>query len=142
MMSVFSSTHYAGGQLGMRFRQGEAWKKVFGPVFLYLNSADPSINGSTTTLWNNAKEQMSEQVKSWPYNFTSSQDLPSSDQRRLQVIDESSLVPASSAYVGLASPGEMGSWQKESKARVTNFGLKRTNRASLSSNMFHLGTIV
>lgn len=52
---MFVSTHYAGKEVGMRFARGEAWKKVFGPVFVYLNSV-PSLNESD--LWENAKEQV------------------------------------------------------------------------------------
>ncbi|KAM1052977.1 hypothetical protein FF1_000503 [Malus domestica] len=119
-LSMFVSTHYAGKEVGMRFARGEAWKKVFGPVFVYLNSV-PSLNESA--LWENAKEQLVEEVKSWPYSFTQSEDIPSSSGRgsvagQLLVRDRytsKSLVWASSAYVGLAAPGKAGSWQKESK---------------------------
>ncbi|XP_040371168.1 probable rhamnogalacturonate lyase B isoform X1 [Rosa chinensis] len=121
-LSMFVSTHYAGKRAGIELKKGEAWKKVFGPVFVYLNSALRSKN-TTGTLWNDAKEQMIEEVKRWPYNFTQSKDLPSSDQRgsicgRLIVHDRymnESLLSESSAYVGLAAPGEVGSWQTESK---------------------------
>ncbi|XP_050381728.1 probable rhamnogalacturonate lyase B [Argentina anserina] len=121
-LSMFLSTHYAGKQAGIELKRDEAWKKVFGPVFVYLNSAPRSKN-STGTLWNDAKEQMAEEVKRWPYNFTQSEDFPYSDQRgsvfgRLIVHDRcltDSHISASSAYVGLAAPGEVGSWQKESK---------------------------
>ncbi|PHT62507.1 hypothetical protein T459_33628 [Capsicum annuum] len=37
-LSMFFSTHYAGEILTLRFRNGEPWKKVFGPIFVYLNS--------------------------------------------------------------------------------------------------------
>lgn len=55
-MQMFVSTHYAGKEVGMTFEDGEAWKKVFGPVFIHLNSA-PSSN-EYLTLWENAKEQV------------------------------------------------------------------------------------
>ncbi|XP_062029904.1 probable rhamnogalacturonate lyase B [Rosa rugosa] len=122
-MCVFSSSHYATEQLCLKFKQGEAWKKVYGPVYVYLNLAGPTRD-PTTTLWHDAKQQMHEEVRSWPYNFTRCPDFPVSEQRgsvfgNLQVndryINSTSLVPASSAYVGLAAPGEVGSWQTESK---------------------------
>ncbi|XP_008236572.2 PREDICTED: probable rhamnogalacturonate lyase B [Prunus mume] len=120
-LSMFVSTHYAGKEVGMTFEDGEAWKKVFGPVFIHLNSA-PSSN-EYLTLWENAKEQLVEEVQRWPYNFTQSKDFLSSDQRgsvagQLLVRDRyrnKRLIWASSAYVGLAAPGNAGSWQKESK---------------------------
>ncbi|CAN6679844.1 unnamed protein product [Malus baccata var. baccata] len=119
-LSMFVSTHYAGKEVGMRFAEGEAWKKVFGPVFVYLNSV-PTLN--ETILWENANEQLAEEVNSWPYNFTQSENFPSSSGRgsvagQLLVQDwyiSKSHVWASSAYVGLAATGNAGSWQKESK---------------------------
>ncbi|KAL6978067.1 rhamnogalacturonan endolyase [Sarracenia purpurea var. burkii] len=52
---MFLSAHYAGDDLVPKFEQGEAWKKVFGPVFIYLNSVmsgdDPLV------LWEDAKIQ-------------------------------------------------------------------------------------
>lgn len=53
---MFMSAHYAGVDLVPKFRNGEYWKKVFGPVFIYLNSAmddtDPRV------LWEDAKLQV------------------------------------------------------------------------------------
>ena len=50
------SSHYAGDDLSPKFAKGEPWKKVFGPVFIYLNSVmgeeDP------LTLWDDAKIQV------------------------------------------------------------------------------------
>ncbi|KAI8536469.1 hypothetical protein RHMOL_Rhmol10G0259300 [Rhododendron molle] len=54
VLSMFVSTHYAGKNLGMKFRNGERWKKVFGPVFVYLNSAS---NNHRSSLWHDAKSQ-------------------------------------------------------------------------------------
>lgn len=54
---MFFSTHYAGEILGLRFRNGEPWKKVFGPVFIYLNSV-ASDDEDILTLWTDAKEQV------------------------------------------------------------------------------------
>lgn len=69
-LTVFPSSHYVGKEVGLKFQEGEAWKKVFGPVFVYLHSPprSSSNNHSTmiTTLWNNGKEQMLKQVQSWP----------------------------------------------------------------------------
>ncbi|XP_020597315.1 uncharacterized protein LOC110037080 isoform X2 [Phalaenopsis equestris] len=37
-LAMFFSAHYSGDDLVPKFRNGEYWKKVFGPVFIYLNS--------------------------------------------------------------------------------------------------------
>ncbi|VFQ88116.1 unnamed protein product [Cuscuta campestris] len=119
-LSMFFSGHYAGYNYGVSLRNGEAWKKVFGPVFIYLNSDNDS---DPKPLWKDAKKQMVAETKSWPYDFPKSEDYPSASQRgtitgRLLVRDRylnEELIPAKSAYVGLASPGADGYWQKDAK---------------------------
>ncbi|KAL4379165.1 hypothetical protein GQ457_02G015790 [Hibiscus cannabinus] len=121
-LSMFVSTHYTGTEINTLYKQGERWKKVFGPVLIYLNSA-PSNNDHRTILWNDAKRQLSEEIESWPYNFTRSEDFPHSEQRgqvngQLLVRDRymvKELLQAKSAFVGLAAPGAAGSWQTEGK---------------------------
>ncbi|KAK2991226.1 hypothetical protein RJ640_001454 [Escallonia rubra] len=132
-LAVFLSAHYAGDPLVPKFDMGEPWKKVFGPVFIYLNSV---MNGDDPfTLWDDAKQQTLFEVQSWPYNFPASEDFPSSDQReiklrlisakKMKLIEafvtappryiDSDYIPAKGAYVGLAPPGDVGSWQTECK---------------------------
>lgn len=53
---MFTSTHYAGKEMRMDYRNGEPWKKVFGPVFAYLNSVSP--RESTLRLWRDAKRKV------------------------------------------------------------------------------------
>ncbi|KAL0549705.1 hypothetical protein IC582_014192 [Cucumis melo] len=120
-LSMFVSTHYAGKDIGMRFAAGEPWKKVFGPVFVYLNSVSPEED--SLSLWEDAKQQLAIEINDWPYTFPQSEDFPSSAQRgsvtgQLLVRDgyiSSRLMRASNAFVGLALPGPVGSWQTESK---------------------------
>ncbi|RAL45760.1 hypothetical protein DM860_009624 [Cuscuta australis] len=122
MLSTFVGRHYAGEDLDVKFQDGEPWKKVFGPVFLYLNS-DTAAKSDPSILWDEAKKKMNQEVASWPYDFVHSIDYLKSDQRgtvrgRLFVCDwfvDEEPVPASYAYVGLAKPGAPGSWQRENK---------------------------
>lgn len=120
-LSVFLSAHYAGDDLVPKFGANEPWKKVFGPVFIYLNSA---LGGDDAfTLWEDAKIQMLTEVQSWPYSFPASEDYQSYGQRgnvsgRLLVQDRyicNDYILAKGAYVGLAPPGDAGSWQRECK---------------------------
>ncbi|CAI9758170.1 unnamed protein product [Fraxinus pennsylvanica] len=105
---------------GIRLRNGDPWKKVFGPVFIYLNSGS---SNKPRTLWEDAKAQMQKETQKWPYDFPSSEDYPQANQRgtisgRLLVRDRylsRELMPAKSAYVGLAPPGDVGSWQTDVK---------------------------
>ncbi|KAJ4836293.1 hypothetical protein Tsubulata_008025 [Turnera subulata] len=115
---MFTGMHYAGRDLNTKYRNGEPWKKVFGPVFVYLNSN--ARVGDHQALWNDAKRQMSIEERSWPYKFVESPDFPPPNQRgtvlgSLRVRDGNIHVPAQFAYVGLAVPGDVGSWQLDSK---------------------------
>ncbi|XP_047954367.1 probable rhamnogalacturonate lyase B [Salvia hispanica] len=120
-LSMFFSAHYAGLPLELEFRGGEPWKKVFGPVFVYLNSVQPGQD--PLSLWPDAKQQMLVETQHWPYDFLASDDFPRAKQRgrvsgRLLVRDSfiyKRLMTASNAYIGLASPGDLGSWQRENK---------------------------
>uniref|UniRef100_A0A0D3H316 O-fucosyltransferase family protein n=1 Tax=Oryza barthii TaxID=65489 RepID=A0A0D3H316_9ORYZ len=121
MLAMFLSGHYAGDDLTPKFLTGEYWKKVHGPVFTYLNS---SWDGSDPTLlWEDAKVQMMIEKESWPYCFALSDDFQKTEQRgrisgrllvRDRYLDDADLY-ATSAYVGLALPGDVGSWQRECK---------------------------
>ncbi|MED6216757.1 hypothetical protein PIB30_010788 [Stylosanthes scabra] len=125
-LAVFLSAHYSGEDLVPKFKEGEAWKKVFGPIFIYLNSPndDTSDDDPHKMLWEDAKLQMNVEVESWPYTFPDSEDYPKWYERgivngRLLVkeryISDDDRISAKGAYVGLASPGEVGSWQRECK---------------------------
>ncbi|XP_038899397.1 probable rhamnogalacturonate lyase B isoform X5 [Benincasa hispida] len=142
-LTVFHSAHYAGEDMVVKFGCNEPWKKVFGPIFIHLNSFPEGED--PLRLWQNAKEQMMAEVQSWPYGFLASEDFPKSDQRgtvngRLiirerYVSDE--YVPASGAYVGLALPGELGSWQTESKGY--QFWTRADQNGSFSLNNVRSG---
>lgn len=120
-LAMFHSAHYAGLDLCPHFQQGEAWQKVFGPVFIYLNSAP--VGTPYPALWQNAQAQVTREMAAWPYSWPASDAYPKAAERgtlcgRLLVSD-----PLQSpytwvgrnAYLGLAIPGETGSWQSESK---------------------------
>ncbi|GLT60576.1 hypothetical protein SLA2020_333370 [Shorea laevis] len=122
-LAMFLSAHYAGEDMVLKLKRGEPWKKVFGPVYYYLNTLMDD-NNDPNWLWQDAKEQMMVEVQRWPYSFPGLEDFPKSDQRgsvsgRLQIKDRylsNDYISANGAFVGLASPGEAGSWQTESKA--------------------------
>jgi rhamnogalacturonan endolyase len=53
---MFLSAHYSGEDLVQKIGAGEAWKKVFGPVFMYFNSV---MDGDDPlSLWEDAKLQV------------------------------------------------------------------------------------
>ncbi|KAL6338972.1 hypothetical protein AAG906_024123 [Vitis piasezkii] len=107
--------------LNVTFENGEPWKKVFGPVFIHLNSV--SDKTKATSLWGDAKQQTWKEIISWPYSFPHSPDFLKSDQRgsvigQLSVQDQYLKVgngPARFAHVGLAAPGDARSWEYQTK---------------------------
>ncbi|CAH9078142.1 unnamed protein product, partial [Cuscuta epithymum] len=120
VLSMFSSRHYVDYNYIVSLRNGEAWKKVFGPIFIYLNS---NQGDNPKLLWENAKEEMVAETKSWPYAFPKSHDYLSASQRgtvtgRLLILDRyirEEHIRAKYAYIGLAPPGGDGSWQEDAK---------------------------
>ncbi|XP_020963650.1 rhamnogalacturonate lyase B-like [Arachis ipaensis] len=142
-LAMFLSSHYAGEDVVMRVQRNESWKKVFGPIFVYLNTS--SENQLQPSLWNDAKDQMSKQVQSWPYDFPASGDFHKSHQRgsvygTLKVQDRfisDHHILAEGAYIGLAPPGEPGSWQTECKGY--QFWTQTNKRGFFSINNIHSG---
>ncbi|OVA07811.1 Rhamnogalacturonate lyase [Macleaya cordata] len=120
-LAMFHGTHYIGEDIVAHFSEGEAWRKVFGPFFVYLNST-PNVSNAYD-LWIDAKKQRLLQEKSWPYNFVSSPYFLTANERgsasgRLFVQDRyisEALIPAKNAYVGLSAARNEGAWEVESK---------------------------
>lgn len=121
-LAMFLSAHYAGEDIVLKLQPNEPWKKVFGPTFVYLNNLldhqDPLAQ-----LWDDAKFQMNKEVESWPYDFPASDDFQKASQRgsvcgtllvRDRGVSDKDII-AQGAYIGLAPPGEAGSWQRECK---------------------------
>lgn len=54
---MFLSAHYSGEDLVPKFKANEAWKKVFGPVFIYVNSPY-NEDDDPIKLWDDAKLQV------------------------------------------------------------------------------------
>ncbi|KAL0379042.1 UNVERIFIED_CONTAM: hypothetical protein Sradi_3209700 [Sesamum radiatum] len=156
LLSMFISTHYAGEDIALKFQSEEYWKKVFGPVYIYLNS-DASSKSNPSILWNDAKQRMQMEEGSWPYDFPLSEHFIKSNQRgaakgQLLVHDwykNKKNVPGASAYVGLAPPGAAGSWQLENKGyqfwtqtdRQGNFLIKNVIPGTYSLFAWVPGTI-
>ncbi|RAL45750.1 hypothetical protein DM860_009614 [Cuscuta australis] len=119
-LMVFVSDHYIGEDFTLSLRNGESWKKVLGPVYIYLNS-DSTNNPST--LWRDAENMANVENRKWPYDFPKSHSYPNRDFRgtltgRLLVRDRflgTGFIDAECAHIGLAPPGDAGSWQREVK---------------------------
>ncbi|KAJ4807300.1 Rhamnogalacturonate lyase [Rhynchospora pubera] len=128
-LAMIIGDRYVGDNIHFRLQAGEYWKKTLGPIFFYLNSNLYKIQSeiqrvpARNQLWEDAKTQMQKEVNSWPYNFLASEEYLKSNQRgsvagRLLTYDRyvsTNDKPIDFSYVGLALPGQPGSWQGECK---------------------------
>ncbi|CAN0878289.1 Rhamnogalacturonate lyase [Linum grandiflorum] len=116
---IFTSIHTFGLDLITEYRNGEPWKKVFGPFFNYFNA-----DGDRPTLWNDAKSQLEKEKQLWPYSFVQHEDyLPAAKRGTVTgqlLVDDKYLSPTpkegSMARVGLSVPGTTDdAWQYDVK---------------------------
>lgn len=111
----FGMNHYGGSN--PHLAAGQAWRKFYGPFYLYCNYNEAGADAC----WADAKARVKVEQQSWPYAWlTDNADYPPAAQRggvtgRLLVRD--TLKPAvtgAGAWVGLARPPADGNWQSES----------------------------
>lgn len=67
VLNYWKSSHYGGASVN--FKHGEAWTKVIGPVFFYVNEGD-----SHEAMVADAKAQLAREEKKWPLGWV---DAPS-----------------------------------------------------------------
>ena len=74
LLDYWRGTHYGGSILPIA--EGEAWSKVVGPIFIYLNSAaDPNA------MYQDALAQAAREAAAWPYAWVKGVDYPQQSQR-------------------------------------------------------------
>ncbi|GMH15424.1 hypothetical protein Nepgr_017265 [Nepenthes gracilis] len=78
-LAMFFSAHYAGTDMVTGIADDEAWKKGFGPVFMFVNCVPKKVDWHW--LWKDAKEQELDEKDKQPYWFIASEDFPSFDNR-------------------------------------------------------------
>ncbi|KAF2303729.1 hypothetical protein GH714_021492 [Hevea brasiliensis] len=138
-LAMFHGTHYIGDDILAHFQEGEAWRKTFGPFFVYLNSTTNVSNAYN--LWKDAKKQRLLEEAAWPYEFVSSTYYLTAKDRgsatgRLFVQDRfisGSPIPAKHAHVGLSAARTAGAGKQ--KARIINSGCKQIQMETLPSRM-------
>jgi rhamnogalacturonan endolyase len=62
LLRVLQSVHF--GAAPVQVAAGEEWRKVYGPVFTYINSGS-----SVSELWEDAKKRQSAEAAKWPYQW-------------------------------------------------------------------------
>lgn len=64
LLRVVTSAHFGASPVGVA--KGEAWSKIYGPVFTYINAG-----GGPESLWEDAKLRQVQEAASWPYQWVS-----------------------------------------------------------------------
>ena len=123
LLDYWRGTHYGGSELPVQ--AGEDWKKVIGPIFVYLDS-----NATADQMFADAKAQAKVEAEKWPYTWVAGVDYPKASQRATvegQMVlhdPQSGMTKLSKLMVGLAYPdeGEPGgdarqglTWQSDAK---------------------------
>lgn len=74
LLNYWRSSHYGGARVDVA--AGEAWTKVVGPFFLYVNAgADPRA------MYDDARAQHRREAARWPYDWVAGVDYPSAGER-------------------------------------------------------------
>ncbi|KAL9234732.1 hypothetical protein vseg_009567 [Gypsophila vaccaria] len=120
-LAMFVSAHYSGEELIPKFKEGEPWNHIYGPIFMYMNNLTKGQDFHQ--LWEDAKQRMLSEISNWPYDFPASENFPKANERvnvtgRFFVHDKyvsNEKVPANGSFIGLGPQGEAGSWQRDCK---------------------------
>jgi rhamnogalacturonan endolyase len=103
ILNYWRGTHYGGGATA-DVPAGEAWSKVIGPIFVYVNSLDSSETptqadldtlektagnptvpaawrNNATALWHDALDQAKKEKAAWPYDWVKGVDYPHKNER-------------------------------------------------------------
>jgi len=99
--------HY--GAPGFTIKNGQAWKKIYGPWLLYVNAQKTG-----DAAWADAKAQVAAEKAAWPYAWLSTPEYPAASERgsvtgKLAINDAlRPKVKVGGAWIGLALPERNG----------------------------------
>jgi rhamnogalacturonan endolyase len=109
-----NSNHFGGTGFGAK--EGEAWKKIYGPFLIYFNNKK-----GADTCWADAKKQGEAEMAAWPYKWLANDEYAVKDRadvkgRFLASDSIKGKLSTEGAWVGLARPEkEFGHWQYQAK---------------------------
>ncbi len=98
------------GGYNIEFPPGDttSWEKIYGPVFVYLNSGK-----DYDAMWNDAKARLETIMSQWPYQWMSHELFPLQRGQVTGTLNFDGHSPAANAFVILAPQGEH--WSKDNK---------------------------
>jgi rhamnogalacturonan endolyase len=99
LLGMLVGGHFGSG--GLHFRKDEAWEKVYGPLFVYVNAAD-----SVDKMWDDAKTRANAEIAKWPYEWLARKEYPLKRGTVSGSIKLTDGTSAKGAWVLLSPPGE------------------------------------
>jgi len=69
LLAMFQGGHFGAGSI--RVTGGEAWSKLYGPVFIYVNHGS-----SVESMWADAKARAAKERAQWPYAWLKNDEYP------------------------------------------------------------------
>ena len=123
----FHAQHFGGSKINKA--ANEAWEKIMGPYFIYVNSST-----NTSQLWLDAQQQAAVEQAAWPYDWVNETNYPlarGTVSGTLHITGQST----SNALVVLAQPALIGNC----RARATSSGRARRAMATSAFRRFGLG---
>ena len=102
VLNYWRSSHYGGAEVNVA--EGEAWTKVVGPFFIYVNSG-----ATTADMYADARARAPIEAEKWPYEWVSGVDYPQADNRsavkgKLVVTGPDAPTTFTGLRVGLTAP--------------------------------------
>ncbi len=81
LLDYWRGTHY--GSADCSIAAGEAWDKVIGPIYLYLNYTEQprDMKADALALWHDALTQAGKEAVLWPYDWVQGVDFPHKNER-------------------------------------------------------------
>lgn len=113
LLDYWRGTHYGGSILPIA--AGEDWKKVVGPIFIYVNSG-----ADGDSMYRDALRQVEPERAKWPYSWVGGVDYPTAKERvtvsgQLRLLD-ATVKGMEHLLVGLAYPDDGRlNWQNDAK---------------------------
>lgn len=102
VLNYWRSSHYGGAEVNVA--EGEHWKKVIGPFFIYVNSGQ-----NPEEIYADARSRAKIETGKWPYSWVSGVDYPKDKERitvkgQLVLNDKGSDSKFSNLMIGLTAP--------------------------------------
>lgn len=112
LLGMAHGVHFGSGDLVLNLPQDNNWRKVYGPQFIYLNEGSTRVE-----MWTDAKNQASDHVAQWPYQWMNDPCYPTLRGTVHGQINITNGSDPNGTLVVLAQPedDDIPNWQKQGR---------------------------